>query len=583
MLCKTTMRAALAPMIGLVGVLVATSAAAEVVIGGKQGFVSATNQDANPPQRFAAESLHDDGCVGTPCSHFRVTASVGELLLTAQTDILLPGGTYYLRYDLTNAVFTAQIGTTDVEIDNTIPTPAGAPSPVPSANVGTERVFTALGGTPALAYKGNRGDASIILQLAGLPETPVGSWFALDLSGAADDASTTDVNELHSQLAVKAGHARASIAVYDSLSDARAQSGALFEAGPTTIASTSSVTSVTMTSMHDVADVSTSNDDGGPFRRFVPGGMGGKDSGVLGKVTINFNPHGFKDTTTNMAATDALIASTSISVESAAGNFAVSTKHGELNKDAGGGKPWMVADNVGCTNGPLTLGLVGGELATYDADQADPDGEDGPLPAPKKGDLTPAGIQAANKANGTAAAKVGDNYFCVLVKGNLDPIPEIGDPDSPASYKLTAHPQVTTPAMRPAAARPAAKTMNIGAIDRNGTTVHIPYLSTHAAYNQRLVLVNRGDDAAKFWIEDDSFNLETDTTLMTNALSPAADRSIPKNGRLVVRVQDEISFNGMTRGAATVNVAAPTRNIDVMTIQVHPGTGQVDTTVYQAQ
>ena len=56
---------------------------------------------------------------------------------------------------------------------------------------------------------------------------------------------------------------------------------------------------------------------------------------------------------------------------------------------------------------------------------------------------------------------------------------------------------------------------------------------------------------------------------------------VPGNGRLVVRVQDNITFEGMTRGAATVNVAAPTRDIDVMTIQVHPGTGQIDTTVYQ--
>ena len=82
-----------------------------------------------------------------------------------------------------------------------------------------------------------------------------------------------------------------------------------------------------------------------------------------------------------------------------------------------------------------------------------PTEKDGPLAAPKKNDLTPAGIRAANKASGNAANKVGDNYFCVLVKGNLDPIPVIGNPEAPASYKLTVHPQVD--AMTPV--KPAAK------------------------------------------------------------------------------------------------------------------------------
>ena len=42
-----------------------------------------------------------------------------------------------------------------------------------------------------------------------------------------------------------------------------------------------------------------------------------------------------------------------------------------------------------------------------------------------------------------------------------------------------------------------------------------------------------------------------------------------------------MTLTGKTRAAGTINIAAPTRNIDVMTIQVHPGTGQIDTTVYQ--
>lgn len=239
----------------------------------------------------------------------------------------------------------------------------------------------------------------------------------------------------------------------------------------------------------------------------------------------------------------------------------------------------MVAATAECKGGPLTLGKIGGELETYDEDQADPDGEDGPLPAPKKGDLTPAGIEAADKANGNAENAVGDNYFCVLVAGNLDAIQEIGDPDSPASYKLTAHPQVKDADNRPAAAKPAAKTMNVGAIDRNGTTVQLTYLTTNIEVDQRLVLVNRGGDEASFWVED--FNTETGTT-QTNDLGLDEGLTISANGRVVLKTTDVIDFVGQQRGSATLNVAAPTRNIDVMTIQRSPATGEIDTTLYEA-
>ena len=35
----------------------------------------------------------------------------------------------------------------------------------------------------------------------------------------------------------------------------------------------------------------------------------------------------------------------------------------------------------------------------------------------------------------------------------------------------------------------------LGAIMRNGTTVHIPYITQFANYNQRIVIVNRGAEA----------------------------------------------------------------------------------------
>ena len=40
----------------------------------------------------------------------------------------------------------------------------------------------------------------------------------------------------------------------------------------------------------------------------------------------------------------------------------------------------------------------------------------------------------------------------------------------------------------------------VGEILRNGTTVHIPYLTIHPSYNQRIVIVNRGTEAADYMI-----------------------------------------------------------------------------------
>ena len=572
MLCKRTMRAALAPMIGILATLVATTVSAEVKLNPAPGPEAVAN--AAEVQNYAAESLTNAGClsIGGTCHGYRLMASDGELEITAKTDTLIPAGQYYVRYDLVNALLRVNVADEHFDVtDNT------------DADIGT------AWGQPA--FKSMANDAVAIIQTSAGFTAPVGSTFTIDFSGAADDATTDTVNELYSALFVRgAGRVTVELGVYESIQDAKAKTGAIFNAGPATVANLARSTSVKVTPMLDIANVSTPDEMGGPFRRFVPtanlagdGGMGGTDSGVLAEVEIGFNPRGFKDVNTNAPATAAAtLGDTAVSVTAAAGSFAVATKNGGLIRNSGPGavnnvNPWMVADEVACMSGPLTLGVVGAEIDTYDEDPDGSTGDDaGPL---RKGDVTPAGIASANQARGTTKTPTGKKYFCVLVDGNEDPIPEVGDPQMKNAYMITVTPTLATAAdpIKP----PASGPHPAGAIDRNGTTVHLTYLSTHEAYNQRLVLVNRGGDAAKFWIEDESFNLEAGTMLMKNDLGPDSDLSIPANGRLVMRVQDDVTFDGMTRGAATVNVAAPTRDIDVMTIQVHPGTGQIDTTVYQ--
>ena len=409
------------------------------------------------------------------------------------------------------------------------------------------------------------------------------------------------------------------MSVYDNIKDARAGNGSIYTAEGT-IAQIDRVVRGSITSMHDVADVSTTVEDGGPFRRFVPsndatGTMGGPSSGVLGKTTTSVYKgfiagvpgaitgvtawqRGYRNAMTGADVDDSIVGSLSARVTSMPGNFAVATKNGgeiivaNARGEVSNRNPWMLSSNAECGNGPLTLGVVGGSIETYQsaacpvgsaADcNGDPDGD--PNPATGGGnlratDLTAAGIASANIATGTAGAALGDNYFCVLVNGNTDPIPEIGDPMNPAEYNLTITPVLANDDNHPI--KPRSVTKDVGAIDRNGTTVHLPYLTTNPFVEQRLVLVNRGSDEVSFWIEDSSFNLEDGTTLMTNNLSIDQGQMIPGNGRLVLPVTGSIEFDGQTRGAATVNVAAPTRDIDVMTIQRSPFTDEVDTTVYQ--
>ena len=64
------------------------------------------------------------------------------------------------------------------------------------------------------------------------------------------------------------------------------------------------------------------------------------------------------------------------------------------------------------------------------------------------------------------------------------------------------------------AARPNhANLHSLGSITRDGTTVHIPFLTTWADYNQRIVVSNRGANPADYWI---TFRPEEGVTATAN-------------------------------------------------------------------
>jgi hypothetical protein len=117
---------------------------------------------------------------------------------------------------------------------------------------------------------------------------------------------------------------------------------------------------------------------------------------------------------------------------------------------------------------------------------------------------------------------------------------------------------------------------DIGAIQHNGTTVELPYLTTFSDYNQRIVMVNRGSQDADYSISD--FQTESDTTAVAGT---AASGTIPAGGSAVVKVSDVVTLTGKTRTAATINIVAATGNISVATTQVNLADSSTDTIVLQ--
>ena len=136
----------------------------------------------------------------------------------------------------------------------------------------------------------------------------------------------------------------------------------------------------------------------------------------------------------------------------------------------------------------------------------------------------------------------------------------------------------------------AGETDNLGRIERGGTNVHIPYLTTYDGYHQRIVIVNRGSVPAKYWFD---FHPEDGVTVTRGpaAGSPGDDpddmRMVPPETRMVLSLRipegmdgNVMTIEGGTRTAATLSLEADSKNIDVATVQVNRSTGGVDTVNY---
>ena len=111
-------------------------------------------------------------------------------------------------------------------------------------------------------------------------------------------------------------------------------------------------------------------------------------------------------------------------------------------------------------------------------------------------------------------------------------------------------------------------------ITRDGTTVHIPFLTTWADYNQRIVISNRGANEAPYWI---TFRPEAGVMATPGMY---ATGMLDANSTKVLRAMDVVTLEGRTRTAATFVAEAQRSQIDVATVIVNMMTGSTDTVNY---
>ena len=191
---------------------------------------------------------------------------------------------------------------------------------------------------------------------------------------------------------------------------------------------------------------------------------------------------------------------------------------------------------------------------------------------------TAANVKLAAVNSDTASTNVASGKFTNLSAGIA--LGTVGTPGAGNDISFTAvtamnngsYSVTFTPTALAGAAYPlSAVTGAIGTITRSGTTIQVPYVTTFADYNQRLVLVNRYSAAAPYSI---TFTEENGVTAAAGA---KATGTLAANETLILKATDIVTLTGSTRTAATVVVTAPAGTIDAATTSVNLSDKSTDT------
>ena len=214
-------------------------------------------------------------------------------------------------------------------------------------------------------------------------------------------------------------------------------------------------------------------------------------------------------------------------------------------------------------HGDNDCGVGDGNSASTDTD----------APPTDRGILTTEGtgddemVTGAADQNVTAFAMA--EFLCIMVDTSED---GMKIPDAVTYTAMGDYAKITDGAFDPA---PMKQTL--GTITRDGTTVHLPYLTTNAKFNQRLYIVNRG--AADAAYEMDFPEVDTAGALASGTLEANSRTILSVGGTTPGDALVTIGGGGGSTSGSLIVEAQPTM-IDVATVQVNRELGTTDTVIY---
>ena len=162
-------------------------------------------------------------------------------------------------------------------------------------------------------------------------------------------------------------------------------------------------------------------------------------------------------------------------------------------------------------------------------------------------------------------ATVNDKHLCIEVSGTTA-IPATVPYQAVVSYG---------PADAAAAFPAGNVNLVLGKIVRDGVTVNIPFVDTHANVNFRIVLTNRGSEQVPYKFDftppDGTFAVGTDV----------AEGMLEPNSFTLIRAPVLVQVTGRRAyTAASLTVGAPREMVDIVTVQVNKLDGSTDTVRY---
>ena len=367
------------------------------------------------------------------------------------------------------------------------------------------------------------------------------------------------------------------IGIYSTDQDARNKANALMTATDAGVISVVRTLSVESNPLGDddgeplpTANVATGEENGGVFRRFVPSSY---DSSVFSNLEFTEEQAPLAEITVAGMTTTAAVPP--VAIRDARDGTTVT------ERDVYGGMSMTFESD---TDGAFSFGSfsVGGCGPTANLAKQKEDGEDGLAPLETTGEM-PDDASLAVAVTGEFGSSVGTGIFCVNVAGNEVPIPAVGERTAPLNGYRMAYELTLANENAPDNVQPDEGTLAAGSIARNGTTVHIAFLSTFDGYRQRLALVNRGPEEAEYRCR--AFQFESDIVESVTASEEMMRGTIPANGRKVLRMfgdEGHLTIEGAgTRASGTCEIDATAEDVSAMTVQF--SSDRLDTTLYEPQ